>query len=73
MGKRSGFLQVYGKRNKYREVPLNATARARDRLRSICGPINCRSIASIDGSLSAQFEHTVVITEQDGPEILTLP
>lgn len=25
---RSGILQVYGKRNKYREVPLNATARA---------------------------------------------
>jgi integrase/recombinase XerD len=25
--KRSGYLQVYGKRNKYREVPLNATAR----------------------------------------------
>ncbi len=27
LGKRSGRLQVYGKRNKYREVPLNATAR----------------------------------------------
>jgi integrase/recombinase XerD len=27
IGKRSGFLSVYGKRNKYREVPLNATAR----------------------------------------------
>ena len=26
-GKRSGVLRVYGKRNKYREVPLNATAR----------------------------------------------
>jgi integrase/recombinase XerD len=26
-GKRSGVLQVYGKRNKYREVPLNVTAR----------------------------------------------
>lgn len=25
--KRSGYLQVYGKRNKYREVPLNGTAR----------------------------------------------
>lgn len=25
--KRSGFLQVWGKRNKYREVPLNVTAR----------------------------------------------
>jgi integrase/recombinase XerD len=25
--KRSGFLKVWGKRNKYREVPLNATAR----------------------------------------------
>lgn len=28
VGKRSGVLKVYGKRNKYREVPLNATARA---------------------------------------------
>jgi len=28
IGRRSGFLWVYGKRNKYREVPLNATARA---------------------------------------------
>lgn len=28
LGKRSGTLYVYGKRNKYREVPLNATARA---------------------------------------------
>lgn len=27
-GKRSGVLRIYGKRNKYREVPLNATARA---------------------------------------------
>lgn len=27
-GKRSGVLHVIGKRNKYREVPLNATARA---------------------------------------------
>lgn len=27
MGKRSGLLRVYGKRNRYREVPLNATAR----------------------------------------------
>jgi integrase/recombinase XerD len=27
LGKRSGFLEVIGKRNKYREVPLNATAR----------------------------------------------
>ncbi|MEM8722371.1 MAG: tyrosine-type recombinase/integrase [Cyanobacteria bacterium P01_G01_bin.39] len=25
--KRSGYLEVYGKRNKYREVPLNATVR----------------------------------------------
>jgi integrase/recombinase XerC len=25
--KRSGYLRVWGKRNKYREVPLNATAR----------------------------------------------
>ena len=28
LGKRSGTLQVFGKRNKYREIPLNATARA---------------------------------------------
>jgi integrase/recombinase XerD len=28
IGKRSGLLCVYGKRNKYREVPLDATARA---------------------------------------------
>lgn len=28
LGKRSGVLRVYGKRNKYREVPLNTTARA---------------------------------------------
>lgn len=27
LSKRSGYLQVYGKRNKYREVPLNATVR----------------------------------------------
>ena len=27
MGKRSGTLQILGKRNKYREVPLNATVR----------------------------------------------
>ena len=27
LGKRSGHLMVYGKRGKYREVPLNATAR----------------------------------------------
>src|SRR6059058_616545 len=27
LGKRSGSLEVIGKRNKYREVPLNATAR----------------------------------------------
>jgi len=27
LGKRSGLLKVYGKRNKYREIPLNATAR----------------------------------------------
>jgi integrase/recombinase XerD len=27
LGKRSGFLEIMGKRNKYREVPLNATAR----------------------------------------------
>jgi len=28
LGKRSGVLRVVGKRNKYRDVPLNATARA---------------------------------------------
>ncbi len=28
LGKRSGSMLVHGKRNKYREVPLNATARA---------------------------------------------
>lgn len=28
LGKRSGHVAVYGKRNKYREVPLNSTARA---------------------------------------------
>jgi integrase/recombinase XerC len=27
LGKQSGFLEILGKRNKYREVPLNATAR----------------------------------------------
>jgi integrase/recombinase XerD len=27
LGKRSGTIEVIGKRNKYREVPLNATAR----------------------------------------------
>ena len=27
LGKRSGFLEIVGKRNKYREVPLNATVR----------------------------------------------
>lgn len=27
LGKRGGFLEIIGKRNKYREVPLNATAR----------------------------------------------
>jgi integrase/recombinase XerD len=27
LAKRSGFLEIIGKRNKYREVPLNATAR----------------------------------------------
>jgi integrase/recombinase XerD len=27
LGKRSGFLEIIGKRNKYREVPLNVTAR----------------------------------------------
>lgn len=28
LGRRSGTIQVFGKRNKYREIPLNATARA---------------------------------------------
>lgn len=28
LGKRSGTITVHGKRNKYREIPLNATARA---------------------------------------------
>jgi len=28
LGRRSGHLAIYGKRNKYREVPLNTTARA---------------------------------------------
>jgi integrase/recombinase XerD len=27
VGTRSGVVRVYGKRNKYREVPLNSTAR----------------------------------------------
>ncbi len=27
LGRRSGHLAIYGKRNKYREVPLNSTAR----------------------------------------------
>ncbi|HLZ22361.1 MAG TPA: tyrosine-type recombinase/integrase [Ktedonobacterales bacterium] len=27
LGRRSGYVAVYGKRNKYREVPLNSTAR----------------------------------------------
>src|SRR5205807_843655 len=27
LGKRSGFLEIIGKRNKYREVPLNITVR----------------------------------------------
>jgi methionyl aminopeptidase len=31
------------------------------------------TVRTADGSLSAQFEHSVVITEEDGPEILTLP
>jgi methionyl aminopeptidase len=30
------------------------------------------TVVTADGSLSAQFEHTVAITE-NGPEILTLP
>ncbi len=28
IGKRSGTILVHGKRNKYREIPLNVTARA---------------------------------------------
>jgi len=28
LGKRGGVVRVTGKRNKYREIPLNATARA---------------------------------------------
>jgi integrase/recombinase XerC len=28
LGKRGGHIRIYGKRNKYREVPLNATVRA---------------------------------------------
>jgi methionyl aminopeptidase len=31
------------------------------------------TVRTADGSLSAQFEHTVVITDDDAPEILTLP
>ena len=27
LGRRSGHVSIYGKRNKYREVPLNSTAR----------------------------------------------
>jgi integrase/recombinase XerC len=27
LGRRSGYVAIYGKRNKYREVPLNSTAR----------------------------------------------
>ena len=30
------------------------------------------TVITTDGSLSAQFEHTVAITE-DGPRLLTLP
>jgi methionyl aminopeptidase len=30
------------------------------------------TVRTADGSLSAQFEHTIVITD-NGPEILTLP
>ena len=35
-------------------------------------PDDVWTIATLDGSLSAHFEHTVAITE-DGPDILTLP
>jgi integrase/recombinase XerD len=28
LGKRSGHLKAYGKRGKYREVPINVTVRA---------------------------------------------
>jgi len=34
LGKRSGTLQVLGKRNKYREIPLNATLVRSKRVRS---------------------------------------
>jgi integrase/recombinase XerC len=27
LGRRSGYIAIYGKRNKYREAPLNSTAR----------------------------------------------
>jgi len=30
------------------------------------------TVVTLDGSLSAHFEHTIAVT-QDGPEILTLP
>jgi methionyl aminopeptidase len=30
------------------------------------------SVVTIDGSLSAHFEHTIAITD-DGPQVLTLP
>ena len=31
------------------------------------------TVATVDGSLAAQFEHTILITEEGEPEILTLP
>lgn len=31
------------------------------------------TVRTADGSLSAQFEHSIVITDENGPEILTLP
>ncbi len=43
VGKRSGLLKVYGKRNKYREVPLNATARKALAVQrsNACSPPEC--------------------------------
>jgi integrase/recombinase XerD len=43
IGRRSGSLLVYGKRNKYREIPLNATARA--------------ALAAYDPALSTSHAH----------------
>jgi integrase/recombinase XerD len=43
LGKRSGSILVHGKRNKYREIPLNATARA--------------ALAAYDPALSKSHTH----------------